>query len=199
MGRLGQQTPDGEIWELVKNGDESAFRVLYDRYWSTIYAAAYTYLRDRGASAEIVHDIFLSLWQNRATLEIASFYHYLTAATRYQVYKRRRQDRSPWIIYREQLQETGGPGTVNEGEYNMRFRELEATVTASLRSLPQRCQQIYYMSRKEQLSIAEIAERLGISRRTVENQLTKALQHLRHSLGDLHIAWIVIGGAMIVA
>jgi RNA polymerase sigma factor (sigma-70 family) len=80
-----------------------------------------------------------------------------------------------------------------QGEYDLTYRDLQSSVEANLQDLPERCREIFLLSRKEQLSIPEIAERLAISRRTVENQLTRALNHLRHSLGDLYTVFFLLG------
>ena len=182
MSRLGQQTPDGELWDLIVKGDEPAFRVLYGRYWSSIYTTAFSYLHDRQACMEIVQDIFLGIWRQRAQLQPGSFHHYLTAAARYQVYKHLQKKLKGKVLYREDLQESRDRQPVNDGAYNLQYRELEADLDIHLADLPERCREIFYLSRKDQLSITEIAERLNISRRTVENQLTRALQHLREAL-----------------
>lgn len=70
------------------------------------------------------------------------------------------------------------------GYYNMAFRDLEFDMESSLSNIPKRCRQIFFMSRKELLSNDEIAGKLSISKRTVENQITHALKHLRLSLKD---------------
>ena len=86
----------------------------------------------------------------------------------------------------------GSPLTKEEFEIN--YRELQHSgVDLQLQQLPQRCREIFLLSRKEHLSIAEIAQLLGISKRTVENQLTNALQHLRHELGDLSLLLLLFG------
>ena len=196
MSALRQHTVDSELWDAVKRDEAPAFKALYDRYWQTIFSTAFSYLHDREVCIEIVQDIFLSIWLKRHHLEMDSVYHYLTAAARYQVYKRIQQKGDLKVIYTDTIRETAGHNALNEGENNIRYDELLATVDRHLLDLPDRCREIFILSRKEQLSIAEIAARLGISKRTVENQLTRALQHLRGSLGDLYIAFIVLGWAL---
>jgi RNA polymerase sigma-70 factor (ECF subfamily) len=71
---------------------------------------------------------------------------------------------------------------MNDGELNIRYQELEKSVDRELEELPRRCKEIFTLSRREQLSNDEIASRLDISKRTVENQLTYALRHLRLSM-----------------
>lgn len=206
MRELRPDTSDESLWIAIRGDDAAAFKILFDRYWAAIFSTSFSYLNDRAACTEIVHDIFLGIWLKRHALEIDSFYHYLTAAARYQVYKRLQRKGALKIVYIDSMRSgsdqsvyrgagynEGGGAAFNEGEYNLRYRELQNTVEASLQGLPDRCREIFLLSRKEQLSIAEIANQLGISRRTVENQLTRALQHIRHSLGDLHFVFILLG------
>jgi RNA polymerase sigma-70 factor (family 1) len=185
MSGLGQKVTDIELWGAIRAGNEAAFRQLYDRYWPTIYSTAYSYLHDREACTEIVQVIFLGIWLKRHELKIGAFYPYLKAAARYQVYKRLQKKGELKILYMDSLPDATGKSAVNEGEYNLSYRELQDSVDTHLQELPQRCREIFLLSRKEHLSIAEIAQRLDISKRTVENQLTNALQHLRQALGDL--------------
>ncbi|HEV2482401.1 MAG TPA: sigma-70 family RNA polymerase sigma factor [Puia sp.] len=192
MNRLGQQATDAELWAAIRGGDESAFRMLYDRYWTVIYSTAFSYLHDRAACAEIVQTIFLGIWLKRQELNIGDFNPYLKAASRYQVYKRLKLKGTLRILYKDPLAESATRATRNQGEDNIRYQELQSSLEAGLQGLPERCREIFLLSRREQLSIAEIAERLDISRRTVENQLTRALQHLRHSLGDLFVILLLV-------
>jgi RNA polymerase sigma-70 factor (ECF subfamily) len=73
----------------------------------------------------------------------------------------------------------------NQGEHRIKNQELLQELDRYLEKLPKRCQEIFYMSRMDNLSNQEIAGRLGISKRTVENQITKALKHLRSCLKQL--------------
>ncbi|MBD1423266.1 RNA polymerase sigma-70 factor [Sphingobacterium chuzhouense] len=170
---------DHLYWEKVQQTSCSqSFSFLFDRYWEILYGTAFSYLKDREKSEEITHDIFLNLWQKRETLIIQSFPAYLRAAARYHVYKELKKRKTSAIVYMDELTETGGAMT-NQGEERLIYQDAERYVDGSLQTLPARCQEIYFMSRKENLTNDEIANKLGISKRTVENQLTVALRHIR--------------------
>jgi len=181
------QQEDLTLWNAIRKDDTAAFRVLFDRYWSKLYATCYHHLHNKEACAEIVHDIFLQLWLKRHQLEITSFQQYVTAAARYNVYKRwQQQDKQ--VVYLDNLPEQA---IRNEADDNIRYKELSSSVDTHLQELPERCREIFHLSRREHFSINEIAERLGISKRTVENQITRALQHLRHNMGDIYILALI--------
>jgi len=169
---------DSELWLAVRNDDEHAFAMLFDRYWVRLYKTAFRYLKDRENSEEAVHDVFLSIWNRRDQLEIDSMPNFLLTAIRYQVYNRMRAAKPPVTLISNDLEIDYLPDH-NQGDYRIKNEELLSELNEHLEKLPKRCQEIFYMSRMDNLSNQEIADRLGISKRTVENQITVALKHLR--------------------
>ncbi|WP_066831253.1 RNA polymerase sigma factor [Rufibacter ruber] len=174
-----QQQPDAEVWQAIQQDDTKAFTALFERYWSRIFTTAFAHLKDREASEEIVHAIFLNLWNKRHQLQIESFPAYLKAAARYHVYRQMKQARVIPLYYTDQLEALPPLTQANTGEEALRVQELDHQLDYELEKLPKRCQEIFLLSRKEQLSNEEIAQQLGISKRSVENQITVALRHLR--------------------
>ena len=172
---------DSELWLAIRNDDEQAFAMLFDRYWVRLYKTALRYLKDRENSEEIVHDVFLNIWDRRHQLEIESIPSYLLTAIRYQVYNRMRAAKPPLTLVLNDL-EMDNLLDYNQGDHRIKNQELLRELNHYLEKLPKRCQEIFYMSRMDNLSNQEIAGRLGISKRTVENQITKALKHLRSCL-----------------
>lgn len=172
---------DTVLLDLVRKGDLSSFNILFDRYWEKLYATVFSVCSDREACSEIVHDIFLNLWLKRESLQIVNFKAYMQASARYHVYRYVKRVRKQSLEYREDM-EFSELSVANEGELSIRYSELEKNVERELEELPGRCREIYTLSRREHLSNDEIASRLDISKRTVENQLTHALRHLRFSM-----------------
>jgi RNA polymerase sigma-70 factor (ECF subfamily) len=177
---------DVELWNAIRCNDELAFTALFDRYWVRLYKTAVRYLKDHEAGEEVVHDVFLNIWERRHQLEIESFPNFLLTAIRYQVYNRMRSAKPRVILTSTdiELKELDH----NKGENRIKDQELQQELNQYLDQLPKRCQEIFYMSRVNQLSNQEIAGRLGISKRTVENQITAALKHLRVSFKNV---WII--------
>lgn len=170
---------DAELWDAIADDNTKAFDTLFDRYWSAIHSTAYSYLKDADASSEIVHDIFLMLWQNRKETEIHSFRSYLCTAARYRVYKYLKAKKANALLYIADYSEHNLQQIKNEGSEAMLTQDFENVVDRSISHLPKRCREIFILSRKKHLSNDEIARQFGISKRTVENQLTAALQFLR--------------------
>jgi RNA polymerase sigma-70 factor (family 1) len=169
---------DAQLWLAIRNDDEQAFAALFDRYWVRLYKTALRYLKDRETSEEIVHDVFLNIWDRRHELEIEAVPNFLLTAIRYQVYNRMRAAKPAVLLSINEL-ELDHLRNQNQGEDHIQTEELQKELKGYLELLPKRCQEIFYLSRVDSLSNQEIAGRLGISKRTVENQITAALKHLR--------------------
>jgi len=172
---------DKILLNQMKDGDSASFNTLFDRYWEMLYSTVFSVCSDREVCSEIVHDIFLNLWLKREKLQIETFKAYILASARYHVYRHVKNARKNSLEYRDDL-EYASQSALNEGELNIRYQDLEKSVDRELEELPRRCKEIFTLSRREQLSNDEIATRLDISKRTVENQLTHALRHLRLSM-----------------
>lgn len=172
---------DKILLNLMREGDMASFNILFDKYWKMLYSTVFSVCSDREVCSEIVHDIFLNLWLKREKLQIESFKAYMLASARYHVYRHVKNARRNSLEYREDL-ENSGHVVINDGDLNISYKDLEKSVDKELEELPRRCKEIFTLSRREQLSNDEIAARLDISKRTVENQLTHALRHLRLSM-----------------
>lgn len=178
---------DPELLQLILLDDEKAFNALFDRYWSKVYAVCYRYVKDEEAALEITHDIFLNIWKRRHELNIGSFKNYVLTSASYRGIRKKQELKAVPINYIEDYSHEhafalGNLLTTNKGEEKIGQEEFDARIIQMLNELPKRCREIYLLSRKENLSITEIAMKLNISKRTVENQLTAALKHLRQYL-----------------
>ncbi|MDN5286921.1 MAG: polymerase, sigma-24 subunit, subfamily [Mucilaginibacter sp.] len=168
----------------MKKGDIAAFEKIYQLYWSGLYSYAYNILRNKVICEEIVQEIFFSLWNKRDELKIThSLKAYLFTAIKFQTLnyikseKVKKDYAASYTAFEKNFFD-------NSNEENIYFSDLKNKVENEVSKLPQKCQQIYRLSRDEHQSIKNIADLLNISHKTVENQLTKALKYLRSSLGD---------------
>jgi RNA polymerase sigma-70 factor (ECF subfamily) len=181
MNSLGVQLmTDEDLIALIREDDLGAFERIYNKYWSKLYLSAYNIIRDRQVAEDVTQEVLVNLWMKRANLKLTSLNAYLYTAVRYQVFNVIRSGKVRADLFNrleELFSHNGGEDLLSEKDIN---RLLEQGVA----ELPEKCRQIFIMSRKEHLSTKEIAERLGIAPKTVENQLTVALNRLRKTLGD---------------
>ncbi len=174
---------DEQLWlAIAVQSCSKSFSILFNRYWSLIYKTAFTYTKDKELSEGITHDIFVNLWDKRTKLQIRSFSGYLSMAARYHVYKSIKSSKNLKIELVDQWDLNIEPQTMETADGNIGYQEALLSVQHSLSVLPARCQQIFRMSRFEELTNEEIAQKLGISKRSVENQITTALQFLRENI-----------------
>ncbi|WPU97530.1 RNA polymerase sigma-70 factor [Mucilaginibacter sp. cycad4] len=176
---------DMQLIGRLKADDEAALTMIYRRYWASLFKAAYNILKDRQACEDIIQELFIKLWDCRAEVEITiSLKAYLYASVRYGVYRQIRTGtpvRSE--IFDDLIERLHTPATHNSIEH----KELLLQINQVIDTLPEKCREVYKLSREECLSHKEIALQLNISTKTVENHLTKALRQLRGSLGSAFI------------
>jgi RNA polymerase sigma-70 factor (ECF subfamily) len=178
---------DLQLLDKLKSGDEGALTLIYKKYWQPLFASSYNILKDKQACEDIIQELFIKLWNNRQAIEITvSLKAYLYASMRYAVYRQIRAGVGRADIF-DDLHERL-PASAAYG--NIEYKELIAQVNTVVDTLPEKCREVYKLSREEYLSHKEIASRLNISTKTVENHLTKALRQLRTSLGTLFFALV---------
>ncbi|TDO22890.1 sigma-70 family RNA polymerase sigma factor [Pedobacter duraquae] len=183
---------DSDLLKSICNDDERAFSELFHRYSGKIYAKSFAYLRDAETCEQIVHDVFLTIWNNRKTLQIESFVGYITAAARYRVYKQIAVLKLLPLDYKEDIELHSIERVNNGGEELLAYSDMKTALDLQLQKLPKRCREIFILSRFQMMTNDEIAEKLGIDKRTVENQLTRALKFLRLSFKDLAVLTVIL-------
>lgn len=171
---------DQEILTSLAASDARAFDFLYQKFFSKLYAAAYKRLQNRELTEEVIQDLFISLWERRKKLEInTTIEAYLFSSVKYLVIAQYKKNN----LF-EQYSDNPLPSEdSNFTEQMVAFDELNEAYQQALQALPERCREIFLMKRTG-LSQREISERLDISEKTVENQMTKALKILREALSD---------------
>ncbi|TWI85837.1 RNA polymerase sigma-70 factor (ECF subfamily) [Lacibacter cauensis] len=185
MAELQEQTSNDQLLlQQLQNNDAAAFDTLYDKYWKLVYSAAYKRLNDENYAKDITQDIFLQLWQRRHQLTITHLPAYLYTAVRNNVLKwmEKTQRITPVPELLEQTANEGADAALLRKEFMIKYENLINTLTASQ-------QQIFRMRYQQELSTAEIAEKLNISRKTVQNQLGKSMNNLRELLGSLFFVY----------
>lgn len=178
---IDRNLADSELLQLIKADQEPALVSIYRRYWEKLFTAAFNILKDRQACEDIIQEIFIKVWAKRKELEITSSLRaYLHASVRYEVYRQIRSGAVREDLFDDLIERLHSPSV----DANVELKELQQQVSSIVETLPEKCREVYKLSREEQLSHKEIAARLNISPKTVENHLTKALRTLRVGLGE---------------
>ncbi|QEH43440.1 RNA polymerase sigma-70 factor [Chitinophaga sp. XS-30] len=182
---------DEALLELMGQGDISAFEEIYNRYWAECFAAAYKRLGAREGAEETVQDFFTSMWSNRHTLKVhTSLKAYMHTSIRYLVISQIRREMVR-NSYRSALKVTAKDYD-NSAEETVMVKDLRSSYERSVRQLPTKCREAFELSRKAYKSNKEIAAIMGISEKTVENHITKALKILRVGLTDLTTCLVLL-------
>ena len=162
---------------------QADFEVLFKTQYSGLCSYANSFLKDLDASEEVVQEVMLKVWTSRKTLVIdSSVRSYLYRAVRngsVNVLKHLKI-RDEYRSYRESEHE----GSYQSHEDNMVVAELEQKIRQAIDNLPLERRKVFALSRYDGLTYPQIAEKLGISVKTVENQMGKALKSLREELAD---------------
>ncbi|XHR95526.1 sigma-70 family RNA polymerase sigma factor [Mucilaginibacter sp. UC70_90] len=181
---------DSDLWKKIVLDDYRAFTVLFDRYWFVLYKTASKYIKDHELCEEAVHDLFFNIWNRRKYLDIEDFNGYLKTSIRYQVYRLLKSRKAQAVTYVEEYPEELTLAFENDGKERILYQDLEKEMEDRLNQLTKRTAEIFLLSRKDHLSNDEIAKRLGISKRSVENQVTKALKFLKNYYNLIMILWL---------
>lgn len=188
---------DQELVQLLVGNDKNAFEQLYERHWFTLYQTAFYLLRDSDGSKDIVQDVFLWIWENRNTLKVENLKAYLQAAVRFKVANFIRAGNIRDSFFDDLAKVYPNPLCANSDEV-AQFKELQRVIHEVILQLPEKCREVYLLSREKGLSNREIAARLGISVKTVEAQMTIALKRLRTSIGFRLICVIALYGSLLL-
>ena len=169
------------IIELLREGNESAFEQVFKEYYKRLHAYGYTFVKDDETAEEIVQNVFCRIWEKKDQLNTdGSIKSYLYRAVHSESlnYLKHHKVRAKYEQYY-----TGHMS--EEYDYSsrkMETSELEGHIQKAMSELPAQCRIIFHLSRFEHLKYQQIAGQLGISVKTVENQMGKALKLMRLKL-----------------
>ncbi len=162
----------------MQEDSSEAFDALYEKYWEKVYAAAFKRLNDPGYAKDNTQDIFLQLWSRRKELVIDNLPAYLFTAVRNNVYKWMEREGKytpiPDLLLQFEMSKDNADAMVLHKEFLRAYEALLSTLTSSQ-------QVIFQMRYHQDLPTDEIAERLKVSRKTVQNQLGRSIALLRES------------------
>ncbi len=181
---MENESPDIDILTRVKASDRDAFGELFRTYQPLLFRHVFFRVRDTDTAHEIVQEVFVRTWDHRASLKT----HLPFLALAFHVARNIIRDMGRHSSTRERLAAEIPPPSLSEGDdpaEALALTILQERIVAILNSeLGERCRQVFLLSRYEGKSHAEIAALLGISVKTVENQIARALRALKEALKD---------------
>ncbi len=173
-----QTVNERELLSRLKNGDQEAFRAVFNRYSRQLYHVAFQYLRSKSDCEEIVQEVFFKIWLHRAKIkENLPLVPYLTSIARNLIFNKSRRK----IVEDAYMQYIMGNPKAHYAspEAGVQFNEIKHLTDGFVENLPQVRQEVFRLSRVSNLSNKEIALQLNVTERTVENHIYRALKSLK--------------------
>jgi len=177
---------DQQLVTRLRDGDAAAYTELFDHYQPVLFVYARKVVKDRDEAADIVQEVFISVWDKRETVEFSSsVLAYLCSAVRYKFFNLldKKKVRSDYAAFLQAFLQEGSPLT----DHYIRKKEALALIEAQVALLPPKLRVIWELSRKTNLGTAEIAAMLEVSEKTVQNNLSMPVKQLKVKLGILNL------------
>ncbi len=175
---------------LARISTKAEFERLFHAFYSPLCAYAHQFLKDLPASEEVVQEVLFRVWMNRESIVFQSSpRHYLFRAVRNGCLNviSHLESREAY----KQHQDQKAREWERSHEDQLIISELEQKIREAVDSLPMERRKVFILSRYDGLTYAQIAETLGLSVKTVENQMSKALKYLREELSD-YLPWLIL-------
>ncbi len=173
-----------QLVERLQAGDVKAFSEIYNRFWLKLYNLALAQIGAKEDAEDLIHNLFESLWKKRREASIRNLTTYLIVSVRYlsiayvksRINLRKYQE---YLIFQEIQRNSSTEEILN-------FVDLQKAVEAAMKKLPEKTIEVFRMSRFEEKSVREIAEKLNLSEKAVEYHITKSLKVLKEHLDQFN-------------
>lgn len=179
---------DQTLLQLMREDNKAAFTALYRSYWESLFIPTVKITRSQEDARDILQEVFLSVWNRRKELDVrGSLAAYLQTSVRYKAidYIEKNIARRHYLNLLYKLEELSQSPAV---ETQIQLKEIQQTVNGVVGKMPPKMRAVYQLSRQEQLSHQEIAQRLGISDETVKKHIHHALKLIRSSISQTGIS-----------
>jgi RNA polymerase sigma-70 factor (family 1) len=173
---------DRELLQAIRNNNENAFSELFKRYWRKAFNMAYARVRSKEVTEEIVQDLFVNLWDKRASLSINNMSSYIYIVIKHKVLnfiESQAVQRKYWD-YHQTFKLQQEDATERTVEYN----ELMHVIEEGMGYLSEKTKKVFRLNRLEGRSISETADLLKLSRKAAQYHLTRSLKEMRLHLKD---------------
>lgn len=163
--------------------DRTVFETLFKEHFKELVFFAQRYVKDFDTSREVVQSAFVTLWEKRETLDATrNVKAYLASVIHNRCLNHLRDHKK---FNANLLSLEGLSGSIAQTSDDLIAKETELIIQQAIDELPEKCREIFLLNRFEYMKYQEIADHLGISVKTVETQMSKALQHMRVRLADI--------------
>lgn len=196
-GNSGRRRAD-ELFDMVKTGDQKALELLFSIYFARLNDFARNVVKDDVISQDIVQEVFVKVWEKREAIESINLEGFLFRLVRnrcidYIKHLKVVQNRMNEIRLDSKYEELYRIDFVGDEPYVMIEQELSQKIEKTIQSLPERCREVFILSRLDGLKNREIAEKLNINIKNVERHLARAMQSFRENFPDeIPLALIVL-------
>lgn len=168
-----------DLLRLVSSDTRGSFERFYHLYYAQVFRFAYYFLRDAEACREVVTDVFFAIWQSRRRLkEIVNIETYLYIVVRNEANRYRSKQSDTLFLPLEELSSSGESAQGDSPEDSLLTKEIETLLAQAIDELPEKCRQIFLLSREEGLKPKEIAEILSLNESTVRVQMKIAIEKI---------------------
>lgn len=175
------QVDNGEVTEQFITGNLKTFEMIFNQYYQPLVQYGNTFMKDLNEAEDVVQQVFVSVWEKRESTEI----HTSLRALLYKAVHNACLNRIKQLkVRRDYAQSEGASQAEVLASDPVQEKELQQRIEEAVSLLPEQCAKIFRMSRFEQLKYQEIADQLGLSVKTIENQMGKALKLMRENLKE---------------
>jgi len=190
---------DQQLLEQLKQDNKAAFGLIYEQYWLPLLTTATKVLRSAEDAADVVQDVFLSLWYRRYERKVeGSLQAYLHTSARYKAinFIEKNINRNDYLLL---LQDLMAHQVHHSPEAAIQIKQLQGAIANVVSGMPPKMQQAYRLSREQHLTHKQIAETMGIAQETVKKHIQHALDMIRIVVQDhsLAIACLFGGSAVL--
>lgn len=179
---------DLDLTHLIRQDDHMAFTVIYERYWKKMLLVAWNHSKDTSNAKDIVHEVFIGLWERRKSVDIQNLAAFLATAVKFSVFKYYQREQQRAELARKNYQFND----LCNGEARLDALFLQQFINGIVEQMPEKCRLVFHYSREMGLKNKEIADKINITEKGVEANLTRALKILRNELKNYRILLIMM-------
>ncbi len=177
--------------DSLKRGEQIGLKNIFNHYYKYLWVTASNYVVDQNVAKDITQDVFYELWKKRESINVqTSLKAYLRRAVVNRSLNKIKSDKK--YSFGDEGMDEGQADTSSDLQGKIEASELQQVINSAIESLPEKCRMVFSLSRFESLSHQEISEQLGISKKTIENQMTKALKIIRQAVRKYGISPVLL-------